>query len=96
MYVHVCLCPCKQKVVERFHRNRSKSANEDVAERVFLITQRRIEVTYHLEDHRFIPSKRSFIKPQESTEQTKEEDFISAMVSSFQVGDTVHTVDLTI
>ncbi|XP_074500922.1 dynein regulatory complex subunit 7 [Sebastes fasciatus] len=74
-----------QKVVERFHRNRSKPANADVAERVFLLAKRRIEVTYHLEDHRFIPSKRSFIKPQESTENKKAEDFTPDMVSSFQV-----------
>ncbi|GAA6233809.1 dynein regulatory complex subunit 7 [Lates japonicus] len=73
------------QVVERFHRNRSKPANEDVAERVFLLAQRQIEVTYHLEDHRFIPSKRSFVKPLESTEQTKAEDFTPDMVSSFQV-----------
>ncbi|XP_073325702.1 dynein regulatory complex subunit 7 [Pagrus major] len=74
-----------QKVVERFHRNTSKPANEDVAERVFLLAQRRIEVTYHLEDHRFIPSKRNFIKPRESTEKKKAEDFTPDMVSSFQV-----------
>ncbi|XP_067449650.1 dynein regulatory complex subunit 7 isoform X2 [Thunnus thynnus] len=73
------------KVVERFHRNRKKLASEDVAERVFLLAQRRIEVTYHLEDHRFIPSKRSFIKPEESTEEEKEEEFTPDMVSSFQV-----------
>ncbi|XP_040009242.1 dynein regulatory complex subunit 7 [Xiphias gladius] len=73
------------QVVERFHRNRSKPANEDVAERVFLMSQRRIEVTYHLEDHRFIPSKRSFTKPRESTEEKKAEDFTADMVSSFQV-----------
>nr|XP_046253588.1 dynein regulatory complex subunit 7 isoform X2 [Scatophagus argus] len=77
--------PLLQKVVERFHRNRSKPANEDVAERVFLLAQRQIEVTYHLEDHRFIPSKRSFIKPRESTETKKTENFAADMVSSFQV-----------
>ncbi|KAK2850901.1 hypothetical protein Q5P01_007177 [Channa striata] len=74
-----------QKVVERFHRNRAKAANQDVAERVFLLNKRQMEVTYHLEDHRFIPSRRSFIKPQDSTEQQKAEDFTSDMVSSFQV-----------
>ncbi|XP_070766988.1 dynein regulatory complex subunit 7 [Enoplosus armatus] len=74
-----------QEVVERFHRNRSKPANKDVAERVFLLAQRRIEVTYHLEDQRCIPSKRSFIKPRESTEKKKAEDFTPNMVSSFQV-----------
>ncbi|KAM7404190.1 hypothetical protein PAMP_011559 [Pampus punctatissimus] len=83
--VCVCVCVCKQKVVERFHRNRKKPASEDVAEREFLLTLRRIEVTYHLEDHRFIPSKRSFIKPRESTETQKEEEFTADMVSSFQV-----------
>ncbi|XP_035500547.1 dynein regulatory complex subunit 7 isoform X2 [Scophthalmus maximus] len=73
------------QVVERFYRNRSKPASEDVAERVFLVTERRIEVTYHLEDLRFIPSKRSFIKPRDSTEQKKAGDFTPDMVSSFQV-----------
>ncbi|XP_042348033.1 dynein regulatory complex subunit 7 isoform X2 [Plectropomus leopardus] len=74
-----------KKVVERFHRNRSKAASEDVAERMFLLAQRRIELTYHLEDYRFIPSKRSFIKPRESTEKRKAEHFTRDMVSSFQV-----------
>ncbi|XP_070695107.1 dynein regulatory complex subunit 7 [Pempheris klunzingeri] len=83
------LDPPMEKVVERFHRNRSKPANEDVAERVFLLSQRRIEVTYHLEDHRFIPSKRSFIKPEESTENEKAEDFRRDMVSTFQVDPSV-------
>ncbi|KAI3357891.1 hypothetical protein L3Q82_016273 [Scortum barcoo] len=76
------------KVVERFHRNRSKPTNEDVAERVFLLLQRRIEVTYHLEDSRFIPSKRSFTKPRESTEKKKAEDFTPDMVTGFQVDPT--------
>ncbi|XP_054465855.1 dynein regulatory complex subunit 7 [Anoplopoma fimbria] len=74
-----------QKMVERFHRNRSKPANVDVAERVFLLAERRIEVTYHLEDHRFITSKRSFMKPLESTEKKKAEEFSADMVCSFQV-----------
>nr|XP_020470660.1 dynein regulatory complex subunit 7 [Monopterus albus] len=64
-----------QKVVERFHRNKSKPANEDVAERVFLLSQRRIEVTYHVEEHGFIPSKRNFIKPQEVTYHVKGHGF---------------------
>uniref|UniRef100_UPI003AAD29CD dynein regulatory complex subunit 7 n=1 Tax=Centroberyx gerrardi TaxID=166262 RepID=UPI003AAD29CD len=74
-----------QKVVERFHRNRSKPASEDVAERVFLLAEERIEVTYHLEDDRFIPASRSFIKPRKSTETQKAQDFTPDMVSGFQV-----------
>ena len=93
--VCVCGCVCIQKVLERFHRNKSKPANEDVAERVFLLAERRIEVTYHLEDHRFIPSKRSFIKPRESTEKKKAEDFTPDMVSGFQVQTITRPVDFT-
>uniref|UniRef100_A0A672ZZV6 Dynein regulatory complex subunit 7 n=1 Tax=Sphaeramia orbicularis TaxID=375764 RepID=A0A672ZZV6_9TELE len=77
--------PAVKAVVERFHRNPSKPAHEDVAQRAFLLAQRRIEVTYHLEEDRFIPSKRKFIKPRESTERTKAGDFTQHMVSSFQV-----------
>ncbi|XP_033981485.1 dynein regulatory complex subunit 7 [Trematomus bernacchii] len=74
-----------EKIVERFRRDRAKPASEDVAERVFLLNERRIELTYHLEDHRFIPSKRSFIKPREATDKEKAEAFRLDMVSSFQV-----------
>ncbi|XP_068598878.1 dynein regulatory complex subunit 7 [Brachionichthys hirsutus] len=74
-----------QKVVERFHRNGSTPANRDVAERVFLLAERRVEVTYHLEDFRFIPSKTSFIKPTESTEKEKAGLFGPDMASVFQV-----------
>ncbi|XP_072222491.1 dynein regulatory complex subunit 7 [Leuresthes tenuis] len=68
-----------QKVVEHFNRNASKPANEDVAERVFLVAQRRIELAYHLMDHRFIPSKRSFLRPRPG------QKFTPDMVSTFQV-----------
>uniref|UniRef100_A0A665U5U4 Uncharacterized protein n=1 Tax=Echeneis naucrates TaxID=173247 RepID=A0A665U5U4_ECHNA len=77
----MCMYPRKHKVVEHFHRDRSKPANEDVAERVFLPAQRRIDLTYHLEDHRFIPSKRSFIKPQQAKGKEKAAQFTSNVVS---------------
>ncbi|XP_068588230.1 dynein regulatory complex subunit 7 [Cebidichthys violaceus] len=86
-----------EKVVERFHRNRSKPANADVAERVFLLAERRIEVTYHLDDHRTIGSKRSFIKPEEATETKKAEDFRAQLVSGYQVDpseEPLHTLTL--
>ncbi|XP_032416527.1 dynein regulatory complex subunit 7 isoform X2 [Xiphophorus hellerii] len=47
------------KVVERFHRNPSKSVREDVAQRVFLVPEMKTELTYHLMDHRTIPSRKS-------------------------------------
>ncbi|XP_041859313.1 dynein regulatory complex subunit 7 isoform X2 [Melanotaenia boesemani] len=71
------------KVVERFSRNKSKPANEDVAERVFLVPQGRFELTYHLMDHRFIPSKRSFVEPAPGHQFTQD------LVTTFQVRDIV-------
>ncbi|XP_077937423.1 dynein regulatory complex subunit 7 [Gasterosteus aculeatus] len=73
-----------QEVLERFHRDRSKPAHADVAQRVFLLAEGRIEVTYHLEDHRCVASRRSFVKPLQS-KRSKAEDFRRDMVSSFQV-----------
>ncbi|XP_051914686.1 dynein regulatory complex subunit 7 isoform X1 [Hippocampus zosterae] len=74
------------QVLERFHRNPNKDANDDVAERVFVALQRRIEVKYHLEEQRFVPCRRTFIKPRESKDQQhKAEDFRADMVSGFHV-----------
>ena len=50
-------------MIERFRRNREKSADEDVAERVFAVFEDRIALTYHLEDQRITASTREFIKP---------------------------------
>ncbi|XP_030590090.1 dynein regulatory complex subunit 7 isoform X2 [Archocentrus centrarchus] len=72
------------KVVERFHRNSSKPASDDVAERVFLEPERLIEVTYHLTKDQSVPSKISFIKPLES-EKGKAQEFSLDMISTFQV-----------
>ncbi|XP_074554892.1 dynein regulatory complex subunit 7-like [Halichoeres trimaculatus] len=66
-------------VVERFHRNPLIPANKDVAKRVFLLAYNRIEVTYHLDDHRVIPSKMRFTKPR------KGENFKRDMTTIFQV-----------
>lgn len=73
------------KVVEHFHRNKSIAASQDVAERVFLLVERRIEVTYHLEENHFIATKRSFDKPTDSTQTQKAGNFTQDMVTTFQV-----------
>ncbi|KAJ0070705.1 hypothetical protein NL108_017914 [Boleophthalmus pectinirostris] len=82
------------EVVEQFHRDPSKAAGEDIAKREFLLAERRIEVTYHLEDNLFIPSKRSFKKPTESTKKQKAGDFTMDMVSTFQVDGQGETLKL--
>uniref|UniRef100_A0A3B4ZBF6 Dynein regulatory complex subunit 7 n=1 Tax=Stegastes partitus TaxID=144197 RepID=A0A3B4ZBF6_9TELE len=79
---HVQLCndqPLPIDVfVERFHRNKSKPANNDVAKRIFLVAQQQIELTYHLMDYRFSLSRRTF---NISTSQK----FKADMVCTFQV-----------
>ncbi|XP_069510353.1 dynein regulatory complex subunit 7 [Ambystoma mexicanum] len=52
-----------QKITERFHRNRNKLANDDVAERIFLILQERFQLTYHRDDDHITSSKWEFSKP---------------------------------
>lgn len=84
----------EQKVVERFHRDTTKPASEDVAERVFLVSEERIQVTYHREDDRIIPAWRNFIKPQESRDTQKAEPFTADMASTFQVQTQTQTLDM--
>ncbi|XP_046889466.1 dynein regulatory complex subunit 7 [Hypomesus transpacificus] len=74
-----------KKVLEKFHRDLSKPASEDVAERVFLVSEDRIQVTYHREDDRIIPAWRNFTKPRDSGDSNKPQSFTPEMASSFQV-----------
>ncbi|XP_023697416.2 dynein regulatory complex subunit 7 isoform X1 [Paramormyrops kingsleyae] len=77
-------CPIL-KVVERFGRDCSKPAGEDVAERVFLTAEGLIRVTYHLEDDHIIPAQRSFAKFQEWPPSQRQQVFSPDMVSTFLV-----------
>ncbi|XP_026872993.2 dynein regulatory complex subunit 7 [Electrophorus electricus] len=74
-----------QKVVERFHRDRSKPAAQDVAERVFLLSEDRIQVTYHREEDRIIPAWQDFVKPHNVGTSQIPHAFTPQMVSTFQV-----------
>lgn len=57
---------------ECFHRNLEKPADEDVAERVFLITEEMIQLTYHLKDKYITASKKEFFKPTENYRKQSE------------------------
>ena len=56
-------------MVEKYHRNRNKIANEDIAEIVFLISEEKIQLTYHTEDDKISSSTREFIKPPNADEK---------------------------
>ncbi|XP_028814113.1 dynein regulatory complex subunit 7 isoform X2 [Denticeps clupeoides] len=73
-----------QKITERFRRDRSKTASHDVAEQVFLLSEDRIHLTYHLENNSVIPAETKFIKPRDTTGNLNLDLFTSEMVSTFQ------------
>ncbi|NWI85352.1 DRC7 protein, partial [Pitta sordida] len=50
------------QIKEYFHRNPEKPADEDVEERIFMITDDSIWLTYHLEAHDTIASKVAFLR----------------------------------
>lgn len=84
-YCRVKIVSFQQKIVERFHRNKSKEANEDVAERVFLVSDERINLTFHLEDNRVTASTREFIRPPHTTEKGGTLTMTPDMTTTFQV-----------
>ncbi|CAL8296375.1 unnamed protein product [Boreogadus saida] len=73
-----------ERVVERFHRDAAKAPREDVAERVFLFAEGSIEVTFHLEDGRIIPVRRSFVKPRVLPDGQRAESWRPGMVTGYQ------------
>lgn len=74
-----------QEVEERFRRNTSRPAGEDVAKRAFLLDEGKIQLTFHLEHYATIPSKRVFTKPLAATDSRRAEDFTGAHLRTFQV-----------
>ncbi|NWU17521.1 DRC7 protein, partial [Cephalopterus ornatus] len=50
------------QIKECFHRNPEKPADEDVEERIFMIEDDSVQLTYHLEDHDTIASKVAFFR----------------------------------
>ncbi|XP_047924904.2 dynein regulatory complex subunit 7 isoform X3 [Anser cygnoides] len=73
---------------ECFHRNLEKPADEDVAERVFLITEEMIHLTYHLKDKYITASKKDFFKPTENYRK-QSEIMTPEMCITYQAGSSV-------
>ncbi|XP_077994789.1 dynein regulatory complex subunit 7-like [Glandiceps talaboti] len=79
------------KIVDKFHRNRAKPANEDVAERVFLIAEDRIQLTFHHEDTKISASTREFLKPPNANDKGSVLQMTPDMTTTFQVDNTSKT-----
>ena len=72
-------------MVEKYHRNKSKIASEDIAELVFLVSEEKIHITYHTEDDKVSACTREFIKPQNADEKGATLQMAPDMHSTFQV-----------
>lgn len=76
------------KMVQKFNRNTKKSASEDIAELVFLVSEDKIQLTYHTEDPRIASSTREFLKPANWDEKGATLTFNPEMHQTFQVDPT--------
>jgi hypothetical protein len=56
-------------MVERYNRNPTLEANEDVAEVVYFVSEERVQPTYHTETDKISASTRDFIKPANTDEK---------------------------
>ncbi|KAH0619461.1 hypothetical protein JD844_000109 [Phrynosoma platyrhinos] len=76
------------KITERFHRNPSKLADEDVAERIFSISEEKIYLTYHRKKNYITPSKREFNKRSDVDNTGNKIVMTPDMCNSYQAGST--------
>lgn len=74
-----------QKIVEKFRRNKAKPANEDIAECIYLISEDRIQLTFHHQDDKITASTRDFIKPPNANDKGAVLTFSQDMTSTFRV-----------
>ncbi|KAA3679423.1 uncharacterized protein DEA37_0012095 [Paragonimus westermani] len=85
----VCVTTSSQlaidKITERFSRDPTVEADDDVAERIFHIVEDRILLTYHIGQDRIAPCTREFIKPPPSDDRRNTIQLHSDTHTSFQV-----------
>ncbi|VDI74883.1 Hypothetical predicted protein [Mytilus galloprovincialis] len=73
------------KMVKKFNRNVSKPACDDVAELIYLVSEDKMQITYHTEDPRIAASTREFVKPANWAEKGATLQFSPDMQQAFQV-----------
>ncbi|XP_011827209.1 PREDICTED: coiled-coil domain-containing protein lobo homolog isoform X2 [Mandrillus leucophaeus] len=82
------------KITEQFFRNPEKPAEEDVAERVFLLAEERIQLRYHCRDDHITASKREFLRRTEVDSKGNRIIMTPDMCISFEVEPMEHTKKL--
>ncbi|NXH13047.1 DRC7 protein, partial [Bucco capensis] len=74
------------QIKECFLRNPEKPADEDVAERIFLIREEKIHLTYHLKDKYITASKKDFSKVPERARRRNQVIMTPEMCITYQAG----------
>jgi len=77
-----------ETIVEKYSRDPSVKADEDIAELIFHLSEERILVTYHRDENRIAPSYREFTKSGMTDDKTSEPIMGPEHVTSFQVDHT--------
>lgn len=72
-------------MIQRFQRNPSISANSDIRELIFIVSEDKIQLTYHTEDTNIASSTREYMKPPNWDEKGAVLSWLSDMHSTFQV-----------
>lgn len=85
-YAHPMHVLASQKITERFFRNPAKPADEDVAERAFLILEERIQLRYHCREDYITASKREFLQRTDVDSKGNKIIMTPDMCISFEVG----------
>ncbi|XP_005093754.1 dynein regulatory complex subunit 7 [Aplysia californica] len=73
------------KMIQRFERNQAKPANADIKELIFLVSEDKIQITYHTESIHIASSSREYIKPPNWDEKGATLSWSPDMHGTFQV-----------
>ncbi|KAL0621630.1 Dynein regulatory complex subunit 7 [Plecturocebus cupreus] len=82
------------KITERFFRNPAKPAEEDVAERVFLVSEEHIQLRYHCREDHITASKREFLRRSEVDSKGNKIITTPDMCITYEVEPMEHTKKL--
>ncbi|XP_072492809.1 dynein regulatory complex subunit 7 isoform X2 [Notamacropus eugenii] len=82
------------KITERFNRNLEKLADDDVAERIFMVADERIQLRYHCRNDCITTSKREFQKRNDVDNKGNKIIMTPDMCISYEVEPREHTKKL--
>lgn len=85
IFILKCQTLNSQKIVEKFHRNRKIPANDNIAEQIFVLSEDKIQITFHRDDPNITASTRDFFKPPNAEEKGGNLQWSADMTGTFQV-----------